>query len=523
MAHIESWAATQPHKVAVWMADTGEAISYRSLDQRAARAARWMVSLGLQPGDGIALLMENHPALLELAFGARRAGLYFTPISVHLSAGEIEYVLRDCEAKVLITTRAMADLAAGIGTLPPGFAGQRFMVDGVIPGFASYEQGIAFIDASAPLPEGPVGREMLYSSGTTGKPKGIRRPLTPFERRLEETPGAAAVRRMFGFHRDMVYLSPAPLYHAAPLIYVLRTLESGGGVVIMKKFDAAEALHAIQRYRVTHSQWVPTMFIRLLALPDEVKARFDLSSLRCAIHAAAPCPQDVKRRMIDWWGPVICEYYAGSEGVGTTALDSAEWLAHPGSVGRAIIGTVHIVDDEGRELGPHQGGRIFFSGGGPAFEYHNDADKTEQSRDALGRVTYGDLGHVDEEGYLYISGRRTDLILSGGVNIYPQEIENVLAAHPSIADVAVIGVRNAEFGEEVKAVVELPPGEQGSAALAGDIMAFCRARLSRLKCPRSVDFVASLPRMENGKLLKRLLRDRYEQGQTASQIEADLK
>jgi long-chain acyl-CoA synthetase len=303
----------------------------------------------------------------------------------------------------------------------------------------------------------------------------------------------------------------------------MRVLESGGCVVIMKKFDAAAALDAIQRYRVTHSQWVPTMFIRLLALPDEVKARYDLSSLRYAIHAAAPCPPDVKRRMIDWWGPVICEYYAGSEAVGTTALDSAEWLAHPGSVGRPIIGRVHILDDEGRELGPQQGGRIFFSGGGPAFEYHNDADKTGQSRDAQGRVTYGDLGHVDEDGYLYISGRRTDLILSGGVNIYPQEIENVLATHPAIADVAVIGVRNAEFGEEVKAVVELPPGAKGSPALADEIMAYCRARLSHLKCPRSVDFIASLPRLENGKLLKRLLRDRYEQGQTASQIEADLK
>lgn len=522
MARIEPWARTQPDKVALRMAETGETVTYRQLDERATRTARWLISLGLEAGDGIAMLMENHLAFMEMVFAARRAGVYFTPISIHLSPREIGYVLEDCGARVLIATSGVAELAAQLAEVIGKRAMRCFMVDGTAPGFASWEQAVAPHAEGPALSVRPVGRDMLYSSGTTGKPKGIRRPLTPFDKRMDDPPAAVAIRRVFSFSADMVYLSPAPLYHAAPIGYVARVLESGGSVVIMKKFDPLRALQNIERHKATHSQWVPTMFIRMLALPEADRTRHDLSSMRFAIHAAAPCPEDVKRRMIDWWGPVICEYYSGSETIGTTAINSAEWLKHPGSVGRAVFGTVHILDDDGNELGPNQVGRIFFSGG-PAFDYHNDEEKTRNARDAQGRATYGDLGHVDEEGYLYISGRRTDLILSGGVNVYPQEIENVLATFPGIADSAVIGVAHPEFGEEVKAVIELLPGQSGSPALAAEIIAFCRANLSHLKCPRSVDFVTSLPRLENGKLLKRLLRERYEQGQTLVQIERDLK
>jgi long-chain acyl-CoA synthetase len=522
MARIEPWATAHPDKVALHVAETGEAVTYGDLHDRATRYARWLIALGLQPGDGIAMLMENHTVFVEMVFAARRAGVYFTPISIHLSAREVAYVLVDCGAKVLIATAGVAELAAQLGDVIARREMRCFMVDGTAAGFASWEQAVAPHAAGAALPVRPVGRDMLYSSGTTGKPKGIWRPLTPFEKRMDDPPAAVVIRRAFSFSDDMVYLSPAPLYHAAPLGYVTRVLESGGSVVLMKKFDPVRALQSIERFKATHSQWVPTMFIRMLALPEADRTRHDLSSMRCAIHAAAPCPPDVKRRMIDWWGPLIYEYYSGSETIGTTVINSAEWLAHPGSVGRAVFGAVHILDGEGRDLAANQIGRIFFSGG-PAFDYHNDAEKTRNARDGQGRATYGDLGHLDEEGYLYISGRRTDLILSGGVNIYPQEIENVLATFPGIADAAVIGVMHAEFGEEVKAVIELLPGQSGSEALASEIIAFCRANLSHLKCPRSVDFVASLPRLENGKLLKRLLRDRYEQGQSLIQIERDLK
>jgi len=534
MAHLQRWAQCQPEKVAIrvigpdasvtpspsqgeqreaeqreWR--TEQAVTFAELDRWATRGAHWLISLGLDPGDGVAALLENRAELIELFFAARRAGLYFTPMSVHLAADEVAYILRDSGAKALVTSRAMAGLASSLGT-PPALGQRCFMLDGAVPGFHPLEEALARA-SDGPLPERPLGRDMLYSSGTTGHPKGIRRGLIPYANRLDIPPSTLALRDAFGFSADMLYLSPGPLYHAAPLAYVTRVLEAGGGAVIMRRFDAAAALGAIEQYRVTHSQWVPTMFVRLLALPEQIRNRHDLSSQRFAIHAAAPCPPEIKRRMIEWWGPVIYEYYAGSEGVGTTAINSADWLAHPSSVGRPIHGTPHILDDEGRELGPGEIGRIFFSGGVP-FEYHNAPDKTAASRDAQGRMTYGDLGHLDSEGYLYLSGRRADLILSGGVNIYPQEIENVLATHPAVADVAVIGVPNAEYGEEVKALVQLVGGRRAGATpaagpeLAADIIAFCRARLSHVKCPRSVEFVDALPRLENGKLLKRLLKQR---------------
>jgi acyl-CoA synthetase (AMP-forming)/AMP-acid ligase II len=482
MPQLAQQAALRPDHPAIVIDGTGERITYAALDARANRAAQWLIGLGLQPGDGIALLLENRIAMLELAWAARRAGLYYTPLSVHLKPDEIAYVLADSGARLLIES---PDLAPQLTTTIPR-----------IDVAAGYEAALAAYPTPAPLPERPVGRDFLYSSGTTGMPKGIRRALTPFEARL--TPDWPDYwLALYGFGADTVYLSPAPLYHAAPHRYVLRTLMLGGTVIVLKKFDAEAALAAIARHRVTHSQWVPTMFARLLALPEQARTAHDLSSHRCAIHAAAPCPVPVKRAMIEWWGPILHEYYAGSESVGITVIDSAAWLAHPGSVGRPRSGAVHILDEDGQPLPPGEVGGIWFSGGA-RFAYHNAPEKTESAFNAAGFATYGDLGHVDAEGWLYLSDRRADLILSGGVNVYPWEIEQVLAQHPAVADACVVGVPDADFGEAPRAVV-VPQERVDAAAL----IAFCKARLSGPKVPRSVVFTDALPRSEAGKLLRR--------------------
>ncbi|MEX3945021.1 AMP-binding protein [Paraburkholderia sp. BR10937] len=508
-------AVAAPTREALCFPALKQIITYKELDERAERIAHWLLGLGLQPGDGIALLFENHPALAVIAIGAERAGLYYTPISIQLKTREAAHVLKDCGARVLIVSQAMHELAV---TLVAEGAAQDVacFVAGAahaLPGFASLEAALAGVIASAPLPPLPPlprGRDFLYSSGTTGLPKGIRKPLVPFEQRDADDTETAAWRKTFGFDADSVYLSTAPLYHAAPLRYLMRVLHTGGRAIVLQKFDAVAALDAIARYRVTHSQWVPTMFIRLLNLPGTTRALYDVSSLRVAIHAAAPCPPHIKEQMIAWFGPVIYEYYAGSESVGLTAIDSGEWLAHRGSVGRSKYGQIHIVDDEDHELPVGEIGRVFFEGG-PAFEYHNDPVKTRSVYNRHGWATYGDIGHVDAEGYLYLSDRRVDLIISGGVNVYPQEIENVLAEHPAVADAAVIGVPHPEFGEAVKAVVQPRERDAASPRLAEELIAFCRERLSHIKVPRSVEFEEALPRHDNGKLLRRLLKERYRQ------------
>ncbi|CAN7781408.1 AMP-binding protein [Cupriavidus necator] len=504
---LAHWAQVQPDKAAVRLTDGQAALTltYGELDARANLVAQWLIGAGLQEGDGIALLMENHPDLFALAWGARRAGLYYTPVSVHLNPAEVDYILRDCGARLLVATRKTVELAAACGN---GWTGEKYLLDGEAPGFLCFAKALADYDSGAPLPERLVGRDFLYSSGTTGKPKGIRRPLVPFGDRFRDAYDAVVWREFFGFGCDTVYLTMAPLYHAAPMRSVMRNIDWGGENIVSSRFDAEQALRLIAQYRVTHSQWVPTMMIRLLALPDAVRQQADLSSVRVAIHAAAPCPPDIKHRMIDWWGEVWYEYYGGSEGIGLTAVDSEQWLRRPGTVGPAVLGRIHIKDEAGQELAAGQQGRIWFSGT-PRFAYHNDAQKTAAAYDAQGCATFGDIGHVDEDGYLYLSGRRTDLILSGGVNIYPQEIENLLATYPGVADVAVIGVPHPEFGEAVKAVVELQPTQQATPELAAALMDFCRQHISHVKCPRSVDFVTTLPRLENGKLYKRLLISQY--------------
>jgi len=516
MVLLARWAQEEPDRIAAHFPDTERRLSFGELDRRANRLAQWLIGLGLEAGDGISLLMENGPELIEFAHAARRAGLYYTPLSTHLRIAEVAYLLADSGAKLLVATPAMAELAEAIAADGDLAGMPRFATGAGLPGWGSVEAAIAAFPGEAVLPTRPVGREMLYSSGTTGMPKGVRRDLLPAEARGKPdwTPTWLAT---YGLGRDTVYLSPAPMYHAAPHRYIMRCIDLGGTAVIMAKFDAERALALIERYRVTHSQWVPTMFVRMLALPEAVRRRHDLSSHRVAIHAAAPCPRPVKQAMIDWWGPILWEYYAGSESIGGTVIDSRDWMRRPGSVGRPIDSRVHILDDEGHELPPGEVGGIWFSGGG-RFRYHNAPEKTAAAYDREGRATYGDLGHVDEEGFLYLSDRRADLVISGGVNIYPWEIEQVLAKHPAVGDVAVIGVAHPDFGESVHAVIRLadegatPPGR----ALEEELTAFCRRHLAGPKCPRSYDFVDGLPRGETGKLLRRVLKDKY-RAQHASQ------
>jgi len=504
--HPVRHAQTTPDKPALIMAGSGETLTYRQLDALSNQGAQLFRKLGLQTGDCVALFMENNLLFLPICWAAQRAGLYYTCISSRLTAGEVEYIVKDSGAKILVASIGLAKVASEVTALVPGVA--FLSVGGAITGFESFE------DASGAMPETPIadetsGLDMLYSSGTTGRPKGVRSLLTgdPID-----APSAllGMVTFLFGFTPDTIYLSPAPLYHAAPLRYSMSVQRGGGTVIVMEHFDAEAALKYIEQYKASASQWVPTMFVRMLKLPHEVRLKYDVSSMKSAIHAAAPCPVDVKRRMIEWWGPVIHEYYAGTEGNGFCYVGSPDWLAHPGTVGRPVLGEVHICGENGEEMPVGEEGVIYFAGA-TTFQYHNDPKKTAESRhpEHADWSTLGDVGKLDAEGYLYLTDRKAFMIISGGVNIYPQEAENLLISHPKVTDVAVIGVPNEEFGEEVKAVVQPADWSEAGAALAEELIAYCRERLSPIKCPRSVDFEAELPRHPTGKLYKRLIRDRY--------------
>jgi acyl-CoA synthetase (AMP-forming)/AMP-acid ligase II len=502
-------AGVSPQKTAYVMAETGHAVTYGELEAGSNRGAQLFRRLGLRPGDHIAILLENHPRFFEVCWAAQRSGLYFTPISWRLQPAEVEYIVNNCEARVFITSTGRADVVAHLeGRIPA--VEHRYMLDSTIEGFESWEEAIAACPPT-PIADELEGQSMLYSSGTTGYPKGVKRALAnlPFGQGV----GVPVMTTLYRASTDSIYLSPAPLYHAAPLGFTMTCLRHGIQVVVMEHFDAERALEAIERYRVTHSQWVPTMFVRMLKLPPEVRARYDLSSLQCAIHAAAPCPIPVKEQMIEWWGPVLYEYYAGTEGNGFVQLNSEEWLAHRGSVGRPLNCEIHICDDDGNELPVGEPGTIWFGGGGQ-FEYYKDPAKTAQSRHPKGWSTLGDVGYLDADGYLYLTDRKHFMIISGGVNIYPQETENVLITHPKVMDVAVFGVPNEDFGEEVKAVVQPKHWEDAGTALEHELLAYCRERLSHIKCPRSIDFERELPRHPTGKLYKRLLKDRYWQKKT---------
>ena len=497
-------AQTQPDHAAFVMARTGETVTYRQLDEASNRGAHLLRSLGFSAGDPIAIFMENHPRFLEICWAAQRSGIVYTPISSRLTAPEVEYIVKDCGAKVLVTSVAMREIARDlVATLPNVI---RFSVGGALDQYRDWEAETAD-EPPTTIPDEVEGRDMLYSSGTTGRPKGVKIPYV--ERPIgSPDPVTGLTKGLYGIDNNAVYLSPAPLYHAAPLRFNMAVLRLGATSIVMENFDALEALRCIEKYRVTHSQWVPTMFVRMLKLPEEDRARFDISSLKVAVHAAAPCPVPIKERMIDWWGTILHEYYAGTEGNGFTAIDSADWLAHKGSVGKPVTAAVHILDENGKELPPGEPGAIYFEGGGK-FEYHNDPQKTKDAHNALGWSTLGDVGYIDEEGYLYLTDRKAHMIIAGGVNIYPQETENVLINHPAVADAAVIGVPNEDFGEEVKAVVQPVDMNQAGPELERELIDYCQERLAKYKCPRSVDFDEELPRHPTGKLYKRLLKDRY--------------
>ena len=497
-------AAENPSGVAYRMLESGRTVTWSELELNSRRCAAMLLAQGLKPGDGIAVYLDNHPRYFEILWAAHRIGLYYTTISRHLKTAELAYILKDCGAKAVFSSQA---LLAAIGPLEECTRDSaRYVLDGERPGWLDYAAALGAMDVSVALPETPEGTDFLYTSGTTGHPKGVKRALEAANAYFNRTPDRRTAWK--SFDRNTVFLSTTPFYHAFPVRWNINVMRRGGTCVMMEKFDALRALEAIQEFRVTHAQWVPTMFIRMLRLSEAQRRQFDLSSMRVAAHTGAPCPVWVKEQMITWWGPVLYEFYAGTELVGRTSIDSEEWLQHKGSVGRPEFGQIHIVDENGNELPPGEPGTVYFSGGS-TFEYHNDRAKTSGAYNERGWATYGDVGYVDSDGYLYLTDRLAHMIISGGVNIYPQETENTLQRHPAVADVAVIGVPNEDFGEEVKAVVQLRDSNAPSEQLAKELMEFCRERLSSLKCPRSIDFVAELPRLETGKLAKHELRRRY--------------
>jgi acyl-CoA synthetase (AMP-forming)/AMP-acid ligase II len=477
------------------MAGSGETVSYGELDDRSARLARHWHARGLRPGDHVAILLENDPHYFDAVWAALRSGLYYTPVNVHLTPDEVTYVLRDCGARAVVTSPAQA---SKLESLDP-------TVDSLVIG-ETYAEALARHPA-APLPDQPCGHGMFYSSGTTGRPKGILFPLP--DRQVTDDDPMVQSGSPLGLADGCVYLLPAPLYHTSPVVTGALCHRYGGTVVVMERFDAAACLETIERYQVDVAQFVPTMFVRLLKLDAAVRERFDLSSLRHVSHAAAPCPVDVKQRMIDWWGPIILEFYAGSENVGSTMITSEEWLAHPGSVGLPRFCTTYICDDDFNVLPTGDVGNVWFDTPGAAMEYHGDPGKTAENRSPQGWYTMGDVGRLDDDGYLYLTDRKTFMIISGGVNIYPQESEDVLIGHPSVLDAAVIGVPNDDLGEEAKAIVQLVDPSTASDELAAELLVHCQEHLARYKCPRSVDFIDQLPREDSGKLYKRRLRDQY--------------
>ncbi len=498
-----------PAKAAVVVAETGRVVTYAELDERSTRLADVLARQGLRRGDHIAFVADNTPEVFEVYWAALRSGLYVTGVNNHLTPAEAAYVVADCGATVLLASAGAGDLARDTARLCPDLT-LRLAWGGPVEGFDDYGTALAAASAQRPAHE-PAGTDMLYSSGTTGRPKGVL-PKLPTHR-IDE-PGdvfTAVFAPIYGFDPETVYYSAAPLYHAAPLRFSGMVHRTGGTVVLAARFDAEEALAAIGRYRVTHSQWVPTMFVRMLKLPAEVRERADVSSLRVAIHAAAPCPVEVKQQMIDWWGPVLHEYYSSTEGNGVTMISPQDWLAHPGSVGRAALGVLHICDDEGAELPTGEIGTVWVEREEMPFAYHGDpaATAAAQHPEHPNWSAIGDVGRVDEDGYLYLTDRKAFMIISGGVNVYPQEAEDVLVMHPAVADVAVIGVPDEDLGESVLGVVQVVDGVSPSADLAADLIGFGRERLAGYKVPRRIEFVDELPRSATGKLVKRRLTEVY--------------
>ena len=505
--HPHIHAKNNPDKPAFIMANSGEVVTYKELDERSNKIANLFRSKNLNSGDHIAIFMENNVRFTEILWAAQRSGLYYTPISSRLTASEVEYIIRDCEAKLIITSNALKHVVVELTNLINDIP-DKYIIDGEIDGWNSLEESLISMPSS-PINDEIMGQDMLYSSGTTGKPKGIKLPLKNIP--IEQSEDLMqVVTGLYGTNQDTVYLSPAPLYHAAPLRFTMGVNYLGGTNIIMENFDAESSLKFIEKYSVSMSQRVPTMFVKMFKLPDDIRNKYDLSSHKCAIHAAAPCPIKIKKMMIEWWGPIIHEFYAGSEGNGFIACNSEEWLAHEGTVGKPIVGIPHICNDEGGELPIGEEGTIWFEGDSD-FKYHKDEEKTKESRHTIhgNWSTLGDVGKLDEDGYLYLTDRKAFMIITGGVNVYPQETENLLITHPKVSDCAVIGVPNEEFGEEVKAVIEPIEWSERGENLEEELINFCKENLSSIKCPKSIDFEKELPRHPTGKLYKRLLKDRY--------------
>ena len=504
--NIADHAARDPHSPALIPAD-GEPVSYGELYARSQRVAALLHEAGLRRGDGVALVLPNRREFFEITWGCQLSGLYYTAVNTHFTPDEVSYVIADSEARAVFVDASMTGVAEHVLAL----GDVHVAVGGDLPGWCSYEGALA--DAGAAPPHSD-GSEMLYSSGTTGRPKAVRRPLpTDGNGSWGQNVLEQALRQRYDMTPSDVYLSPAPLYHAAGVNYSMAVHRVGAAVVLMRKFDAEAVLRLISEHRVTHAQFVPTMFVRMLKLPADVRNSYDVSSLECVIHAAAPCPVDVKHQMMEWFGPIVHEYYGGTEGFAGCIIGPKEWLAHPGSVGKPFS-AVHVLDEDGVELDVGQSGELFFEGG-PQFEYFKDPEKTASVSNDRGWRSLGDMGYVDEDGYLYLTDRSTFMIVSGGVNIYPQEVENLLVMHPKLVDAAVFGVPNDEFGEEVKAVVQPVDGIAHGPELAAELIEYCRANLAAYKCPRSVEFDSELPRDPNGKLYKRRIRERYWQGRSS--------
>jgi long-chain acyl-CoA synthetase len=481
--------------------------TFAELEARTNQLIRALRSRGLSDGDSVALICTNRPEFAETVAACARAGFRLTPINTHLTAEEAGYIVDDCEAKALLADSRLREMALGALDAAPAVK-VRLAIGDEINGFDSYTDALD-AESSVVIEDPAPGTQMLYTSGTTGRPKGVHRPPATGESR---TSTDATAVNLLGYQPGDMHLCTGPLYHAAPLAFSLSMpIAFGAGVVLMDGWDAEEALRLIERHRVTHTHMVPTMFHRLLTLPDDARSRHDVASLRSVLHGAAPCPVEEKKALIDWLGPIVTEYYAATEGLGSF-VDSNTWLTRPGTVGKPFIpDQVRIGDDDGNALAAGEVGLVYLKA--PAtgrFEYYKDGDKTSGSYRG-DYFTLGDMGYMDADGFLFLTDRTANLIISGGVNIYPAEVDAVLLQHPAVGDAATIGVPNDEWGEEVKAVVELQPGAEPTTDLSEELIAFCRERLAHYKCPRTIDFVEALPRQDNGKIYKRLLRDHYRQ------------
>jgi long-chain acyl-CoA synthetase len=506
IAGFTEFARKNAEKLALICEPTGDRIRYGELNAQANRVANALRSLGVQAGDCIAICLPNGIALVASILAAQRIGIYFTLLSPKASVRDIRYILDDSGSCVLLCHQAVELALASVDAVPNNaqMACRRMVCSPA--GKASGEWETLLATQSADLPAQALpGMEMIYSSGTTGRPKGVRRAFQCKTWGEVDMRNVEAMRWLSG-SSESVYLSTSPMYHSAPYRFLSAFLDAGATAIIMDHFDAELSLDCIDRYAVTHGLWVPTMFQRLLRLDEARRARFSGKSMTHAIHGAAPCPRPVKQAIIDWWGPIVYEYYSGTEGVGRTFINSQEWVAHPGSVGKPSHCLVHILDEQGHELPIRQIGHIFFESP-VTFTYWNDQEKTQASISPQGWRTYGDIGFVDEDGYLYLTDRSGFMVISGGVNLYPQEIENTLLLLPDVLDAAVFGVPDDDLGEKLVAVVQLADAAQGTAELAAAMQAHCRHHGGSIKTPRLIRFCTDFPRLETGKVQKRFLRD----------------